>query len=198
LDNWQCNAADFLVLVEAAVVNGRPVFRLSAFPETAGLPGPLPLELFMTGVPESGPKYRRDTELRVLTYEGFGPLVGFGLSGPFHRIAIDPASGTVVDVLAKERAPGNVNIQRVSQPPPSFVNSSLEAFVECIRVAIARFPYYSRDAELEERDEVAKDLVRLLQPVDPPALEPDHFWSTFADDVAIGDFSTEDILEMGR
>lgn len=177
-------------------MNGQPVFRLSAFPETAGLPVPLPTELFTTGVPETGPKYRRDTDLRVLAYDRFGPLVGFGLSGPFHRIAVDPATGTVVDVLAKERALGNVNIQRLSQPTPGFVNSSLEAFVECVRVAIARFPYYSRAAELEERDGVAKDLVRLLEPVDPPALEPDRFWSTFTDDVANGDFSTEDILEM--
>jgi hypothetical protein len=186
-----------VVLVPAAVVNGQPVFRLSAFPQTAGLPEPLPNELFTTGVPETGPKYRRDTRLRVLTYHEAGPLVGFGLSGPFYRIAIDPATGAVVDVLAKERAPGNVNIQRLSQPTPGFVNSSLATFVECVRVAIARFPYYSRAAELEERNEVAKVLVRLLQPVDPPALEPDRFWSTFADDVAIGDFSTEEILEIG-
>jgi len=144
-----------------------------------------------------GPKYRRDTELRPLTYEGIGPLIGFGLSGPFERIAIDPANGAVVDVLAKERAPGNINIQRLRQPAPGFVNSTLAEFVECVRVAIARFPYYSRDAELEEREEVAKDMLRLLRPIDPPALEPDRFWSTFTDDISIGDFSTEDVLELG-
>ena len=197
MDNWQWNAPALLALVPAAVVNGRPDFQLSAFPETTALPGPLPRELFTTGVPETGPKYRRDIQLRVLTYDAIGPLVAFGLSGPFHRIAIDPASGTVVDVLAKERAPGNINIQRLSQPPPGFVNSSLKAFVECIRVAIVRFPYYSREAELEERRQVAKELMRLLQPVDPPALEPDCFWSTFADDVENGDFSDEEILETG-
>lgn len=176
-------------------MNGHPTFRLLPYNRDSGVPGPLPEELFTTGVPEMGPKYRRDTRLRSLAYEGIKPLVGFGLSGPFHRIAIDPATGAIVEVLAKERASGNVNVQGLRQPAASYVNSTLVAFIECVRVAIARFPYYSNEADLREREAVANDLRRLLTPVDPPALEPDRFWSTFVDDVTIGDFSTEDLLE---
>lgn len=81
-------------------------------------------------------------------------------------------------------------------PPPGFVNSAMNTFIESIRVAIERFPYYSREADLAETTLVAKDMARLLERVDPPAMTVDGFWQTFVDDLANGDFGTEDILSL--
>jgi hypothetical protein len=56
---------------------------------------------------------------------------------------------------------------------------------------LARFPYYDEDAEFDEIDAVARDLADLIRGIDPEAMADDRFWSTFVDDVEMGDFATQ-------
>jgi len=174
-------------------MNGTPVFELVPLPKSGVLPAELPAELFTTGVPTMGPKFRREPQLLVADAPVSGTVVCFGISSLFYRVGIELATGHVVDVLSPDllRGPNRPSVL----PLPGFVNSSLPQFVECVRLAISAFPYYSRGADLSEREAVASRVAELLRPVDPPALELDQFWSTFIDDLVIGDFPTEDIVE---
>jgi hypothetical protein len=72
-----------------------------------------------------------------------------------------------------------------------FVNSSIAAFTETVRVVLERFPYYDEDAELDEVHAAARDLADLIRRIDPKAMRVDRFWSTLVDDVEMGDFATQ-------
>jgi hypothetical protein len=71
-------------------------------------------------------------------------------------------------------------------------NASIEHFIRCIDVVVARLPFYSRDAVSEEREAVAALLEESLIRVDPTCMTTNSFWKTFRWDVAAGDYPGND------
>lgn len=104
----------------------------------------------------------------------------FGQSGLDDSVCIDLTSGEVAELL------GETGEMR-------FVNTSLELFNQAVNSVLAGFPFYERDASGEQLDRVAHELGERLTAIDQPAMVPDRFWSTLVDDIAIGDFATEDL-----
>jgi hypothetical protein len=160
------------------------VKTFAASPEIAKLLEPFPeaqAGLFVDGVPTrfiSG-RYVADDKLRTIHVEGCDPLVRFASTGLTGAIAVSSDSGAVVEKIAEHL------------PRLLFVNSSLPQFTRTVEMILGRFPYYDRDTPEEQFKKVAFELLEIVRNIDPEAAVPDRYWSTFADDVAIGDFSTE-------
>jgi hypothetical protein len=114
-------------------------------------------------------------------FEGIGErgLVAIASSGLFGRIAVDVATGHVVQ------------IPKVESTTASHVNQDLGSFNRCVAAVIARFPFYAEDDE-ERCEEVAAELRDLVSGIDETALVHNGFWETFCDDVAIGDYADWD------
>jgi hypothetical protein len=172
-------------------VNGKPVFALVPFPRDLLLPAGTPDELFTVGVPIMGPKYNRREALEVVVHPTGSAVVCFGAQPLGDDIGVELATGHVVWMFSRRLQSGMPHLAAI---PPGFVNSDVGSFIGCVRAAIARFPYYSRKAELEERVAVADGLAGVLRRTDAAAIVPDRFWSTFVDDLTNGDFATEDVL----
>jgi hypothetical protein len=60
-----------------------------------------------------------------------------------------------------------------------------------VRPVLKRFPCYDEDAEFDEIHAVARELADLIHEIDPEAMADDRFWSTFVDDVEMGDFAAQ-------
>ena len=162
----------------------RPAFDVIVFRESepestvAGRRPEVWEALFRTGVPRdlfSG-RYTSAQKPVVLDVPEHGQLIQFGLTMR-DPVCVDPTTGQVLEIIRK----GGV----------LFVNSTLAAFTETVRAVLARFPYYDEDAEFDEIDAAARDLAGLIRGIDPEAMVPDRFWSTFVDDVEMGDFATQ-------
>lgn len=106
-------------------------------------------------------------------------LIVIATSGLFQRIAVDVATGHVLQIPVNESALAN------------HVNSDLGSFNRCVAAMIARFPFYT-DGDEDRYEEVAEELRGLLFGIDETALAHNGFWETFCDDVAIGDYSDWD------
>jgi hypothetical protein len=166
----------------------QPAFELAVFDESspvsaiAGMQPEVRAALYRTGVPKDlfGGRYTAVDDLTVRDAPGFGRVVQFGSVMQDDPICVDPATGQVLE------------LPHVSHAAPLVVNSSLNAFTETVRVVLERFPYYDEDAEFEEIRAVAHELGDLIRRIDPVAMATDQFWSTFVDDVEMGDFATED------
>ena len=113
-------------------------------------------------------------------------LLRLGKWGPFVGMYLNPATDEVVTCVDRPMA------------QPRLVNSTLALFRATTKAVIALFPYYDRRAELEDREAVAARVAKVIGAIDEPAMTPDTFWATFVDDLVIGDFATEDILEPDR
>jgi hypothetical protein len=75
-----------------------------------------------------------------------------------------------------------------------FVNSSIELFATTTRAVLEEFPLYSEDAPFSEFDAAAHRIRAIIAQLDPAAMrDDDSFWLTFVNDVAHGDFSSEDV-----
>ncbi|GAA1229497.1 hypothetical protein GCM10009665_19910 [Kitasatospora nipponensis] len=106
-------------------------------------------------------------------------LVAIATSGLFGRIAVDVATGHVVQIPKTESA------------KTSHVNSDLGSFNRCVAAVIARFPFYA-DGDEDRYEEAADELRGLISGIDETALVHNGFWETFCDDVAIGDYTDWD------
>ncbi len=144
--------------------------------------------LFTDGVPAGfiGRRYSVNKELRIIHVDGSSPVVRFGSTGLQGAIGLSSETGAVVEVIDEQLA------------QLLFVNSSLPQFTKTVRTITARFPFYGRDASAEEFEEVASELLEVIRGIDPEAAVPDRYWSTFTDDVAIGDLSNETIDAIGK
>lgn len=161
--------------------------------EVAPLIRPLPSiwrALFVAGVPKSfiGRRYTVNAGLSLLMSKNDEPLVRFGSTGLVGSICVDIATGKVVEVI-------NAG---VPSSPMLFVNTSLTQFTQTVKAIIDRFPYYGQEATDDEIDLVASELLDVVRNIDPEAAVPDRYWSTFVDDVQIGDLSTEAVLAIGE
>lgn len=138
-----------------------------------------------------GGRFRLDRELqRVRRPDGYS-LLRLGDVMLATALCVDPMTGRVVEIWDS----GRLRALRIGKLPwrESFVNSTLGKFVETATAVIDRLPYYHGDSSLEERRSVARELGAMIESIDPPAMDSDLFWSTFVDDVEIGDFATEDL-----
>ena len=138
-----------------------------------------------------GPKYNRREALELVVHPTGSVVVCFGAQPHGDDIGLELATGNVVWMFSRRL---QSEMPHLAAIPPGFVNSDLGCFNGCVRTATARFPYYSRNAELKERIAVAEQVAGALRKIDAVAMVPDRFWSTFIDDLMNGDFATEDVL----
>ncbi|WP_328665756.1 SUKH-4 family immunity protein [Streptomyces sp. NBC_00328] len=150
------------------------LIRIEAPPEVQGQNA---VDLGQTGVPGGliGYEYRPLSEPVFLGGIGERGLVAIATSGLFGRIAVDVATGHVVQ------------IPKIDSAKASHVNSDLGSFNRCVAAVIARFPF-DVDGDEDAYEAVAEELRDLISGIDETALVHDGFWETFCDDVAIGDY----------
>ena len=161
-----------------------PSFGTITYPGNEWLAGTPAAALVEAGVPTSlvGLSYSATENLEVAELPGRGRLVCFGRSGLSERVCVDLESGVVLQIDRDGTS-------------EHFVNSSLDAFARAVRAVIERFPFYSSESELDEYEEVASELARMIREVDPEGLVGDGFWETFISDVSMGDYATEEIVQ---
>jgi hypothetical protein len=174
------------------VANARfPAFRIRVF---AGSPG---IDALIKGVPSAqqalfedgiplalvGGRYEADSGLSVVGRADRAPVLRFGTSGLSHAVGIDVSTGNVVEVINDPSQQTNL------------INTRPVLFTQTVRALVERFPYYSRNAGYDEIDAVAKELRNIIRSIDPEAAVPGNYWPGFVDDVQMGDFSTDDVLE---
>jgi SUKH-4 immunity protein len=154
-----------------------PAFELVSMESPPGSPPGIARAL-AAGVPRRliGREYVVLDRAECLAPDG---AVAFGTSGLHGRICLEPATGAVI------HAPS------LDDPARNAVNASLALFTTCVAVALAHFPFYDEDSNPEEWEAVAEKLRSLLARIDPTTAKHNGFWETFADDVAIGDYSTD-------
>jgi hypothetical protein len=127
--------------------------------------------------------YMADPKLEMLEYKNFGKIVKLGTMHGGGWIAVEVSSGRVVGINHHLNA-------------PLFINSSIPQFTQTVQAAMDRFPYYDEDAEPEECLEAGRDLLDLIASIDAEAAVPNRYWSTFVDDVQMGNYDTQGILEF--
>ena len=161
-----------------------PRFELTTFSQPVDGRSDVVDALTKTGVPKGsiGRAYTAARELTRRNVPGRGDLICFGKSGLSNEICVDPSNGEVLQV--------------VEGADPRFVNSTIGRFVASVKTVIDMFPYYeTTDSSLDTGQAVADRIAEAIGRVDPPAREPDTFWETFVQDVAIGDYSTADVVK---
>lgn len=182
-----------------------PRFEIANFPTPTGIPNEWVKELIGKGVPKSlFELYHAAGELTLLDDPASGPLVCFGDYALYGRICLNPRTEQIVDIIY-------VPVETPNMPAgvlrsAMLVNSSLDQFTASVRSVLSRFPFDTGDTgddtdedsyldRLEaETDRAVQDMAATLRRIDEAALLVDGFWTTFLDDVQMGDFSTKDIL----
>ncbi|MGC4950344.1 SUKH-4 family immunity protein [Streptomyces sp. DT224] len=154
------------------------LIRVEAPPEA---PAQIAVDLGETGIPAGliGYEYRPLNAPVYLGEIGEQGLVAIATSGLFGRIAIDVATGHMVQIPTIDSATAR------------HVNSDLGSFNQCVAAVIERFPFYA-DRDEDRYEEVAEELRDLILGIDDTALADNGFWETFCDDVAIGDYTDWD------
>jgi hypothetical protein len=157
-----------------------PAFELVSMQAPAGSP-PGVARALAAGVPRQliGREYVVLDRAECLAPDG---AVAFGTSGLHGRICLEPATGAVVQAPSQD------------DPARNTVNASLMLFTTCVALALAHFPFYDEDNGPKEWEAAAEKLRRLLARTDPTTAKPNGFWATFVDDVAIGDYSADQIV----
>ncbi len=138
-----------------------------------------------------GPKYNRREALEVVVHPTGSAVVCFGTQPFDDDIGVELTTGHVVWMFSRRQ---QSDMPHLAAIPPGFVNFGLGSFTSSVRAATSRFPYYSRNAELQERIAVADELGGELRRIDAASMDADLFWSTFIDDLINGDYATEDVL----
>lgn len=159
----------------------KPEFVLITIEAPPEVPTHIAVDLRKTGIPGGliGYEYRPLSEPVYIGEIGQRGLVAIATSGLLGRIAIDVATGHVVQ------------IPNVEPSTTHHVNRDLDSFSRCIAAVIARFPFYAA-GDKARSEETAEELRELVSGIDGTALANDRFWETFCDDVAIGDYADWD------
>ena len=98
-------------------------------------------------------------------------------------MVLDPSTGEVLQLVGRTG-------HRL------FVNRTLSAFTATVREVSAAFPFYPHDAASEEIKAAARAASDIIRKIDSKAIEPDHYWSTFIDDMLMGDLATGAVLDL--
>jgi SUKH-4 immunity protein of toxin-antitoxin system len=158
------------------------VFRDSDLPRSiAPLDAATVRALTRDGVPKAWfyAGYAASRELRAVDVPPLGRLIRFASSGLGASLLVEPALGEVLFMV------------NVRGAVPSFVNSSLAQFTAVARAVVDRYPYYSLTSRAQQVIAAADDVAAIVAAIDPPALRPDLYWSTFVDDMRSGAFASE-------
>jgi hypothetical protein len=140
---------------------------------------PTVMELSRSGVPKECFAYAAADHATVVRKATGTNSVCFGAVGPFLMMCLDPASGEIVSLIVARTG-----------AEPHFVNSSLPLFARTVETVIARYPFHAGDASYAAMGEAARDVGEIVRAIDPPAMEPDRYWSTLVEDIALGGFAT--------
>ncbi|MER6617835.1 SUKH-4 family immunity protein [Streptomyces xantholiticus] len=124
-------------------------------------------------VPAEFLTYKAAESVTELVIEGIA-YWRFGTFGMDGDALIHPESGMV-----KARFPGG---------PIIFVNSSLEAFADCVEGILAMYPFYGEDSKFEDWEAAAARVEDFVQRVDPAAYADDTFWFEFRWEIVQGDY----------
>lgn len=159
----------------------KPEFALISVEAPPEVPTQIAVDLAETGIPGGliGYEYRPMSKPVHLGGIGRRGLVAIATSGLFGRIAVDVATGHVVQ------------IPKIESSTASHVNQDLVSFNRCVAAVITRFPFCAEGDE-ERCEEVAEELRDLISGIDETALVHNGFWETFCDDVATGDYADWD------
>lgn len=85
---------------------------------------------------------------------------------------------------------GNVLLLWPQEEGRAVVNTSLSAFRESLVQVDARYPFYPKDRDLDMAQDAEEALRRILTEIDGAATaDPDGYWSSFLEDVAVGDYA---------
>lgn len=82
-----------------------------------------------------------------------------------------------------------------TQPDVNPVNASLDLFLHCVEATIRRFPFHGYDEDEDAAERVSAALGAELRDSDPTTDELNGFWETFLDDLTMGNYVTEDVLD---
>lgn len=85
-------------------------------------------------------------------------------------------------------------VGRISKPV--FVNSSLSMFSKSVESVSRAFPFYPDGAEEADIESAVQRVSGIISAIDPAALVPDRFWSSMIDDMRIGDWGTDAVLDL--
>ncbi|MFD9609208.1 SUKH-4 family immunity protein [Streptomyces sp. NPDC059083] len=159
----------------------KPEFVLIAIEAPPEVPAQIAAGFRETGVPGGLIGYEYRPLRHPVYFEGIGErgVVAIATSGLFGRIAIDVASGHVVQIPS------------VESTAVGHVNRDLDSFKQGVAAVIACFPFYAERDE-ERRGEVAQELRDLVSGIDETALADNGFWETFCDDAVMGDYADWD------
>ncbi|MGK3944937.1 SUKH-4 family immunity protein [Streptomyces sp. RP5T] len=159
----------------------KPEFVLITVEAPPEVPTQIAVDLNKTGIPVGLIGYEYRPLSKPVYFEGIGErgLGAIPTSGLFGRIAVDVASGHVVQ------------IPDVESSTTHHVNRDLGSFSRYIEAVIARFPFYAEGGE-ERSEEVAEDLRELVSDIDGTPLADNGFWETFCNDVTIGNYADWD------
>jgi hypothetical protein len=158
------------------------VFAATGLPRSIPEPHPQVVRaLTREGVPKAWfyAGYSAVAELQVVDVPPMGRLIRFASSGLGASLLVEPVLGEVLF---------RVNVRGAT---PAFVNTSLAQFSATARAVVDRYPYYSLRSSPAEIDAVAADVTAIIDAIDPPALAPELYWSTFVEDLRAGAFPSE-------
>ena len=182
-----------------------PRFMLVIYVEPTGIPHGWDRDLIALGVPQRilGNHYTALRHLELVEHPALGFLVRFALVGRRGGICFHPATQSIHWLTGARSG------------QERFVNTTLAQFNESVRTVIDRFPFdrdvastahphdtsarwYSR-ATGQRSDvqwgHVGEELRELLRRIDPESVaHPDGYWNSFVNDVQMGDYSTDDVL----
>ncbi|MEU6139203.1 SUKH-4 family immunity protein [Streptomyces sp. NPDC047081] len=160
----------------------KPEFTLIHVKVPSEVPAQIAVALGKTGIPAGliGYEYRPLNEAVFLEGIVEQGLVAIATSGLFGRVAVDVATGHVVQIPKVDSARA-----------PRLVNSDLGSFNQCVAAVIGRFPFYA-DGYGDRYEVVAEELRNLIAGIDEATLTHNGFWETFCDDVAMGDYEDWD------
>jgi hypothetical protein len=184
-----------------------PRFTLVKYSHPTGIPSGWDEELLEKGAPD-GINVGALKELMLLEDPASEPLVSFGTGGLYDRVCLDPRTNCVVLI--------GYGALRVEETHPvvfgtaHFINSSLDQFIESVRVVTERFPYDTVSLKVPEHldpyewnlsdedwdklsaehDQAANDLIEALRRIESAAVTEQGFWTGFVDDVQMGNYAT--------
>ena len=185
-----------------------PRFELVTYAEPTGIHHGWDRDLTTLGVPKSiMGSYKAMSQLELIEHPTLGPIVCFATVGRRGAVCLHPATGSIHHLTGARSG------------QERFVNTTLAKFNESVRAVINRFPF-DQDrlndtpihdesgqwppSSTDQRDDVdwitvGEKLRELLRRIDPASVaDPNNYWSGFVDDVEMGNYSTDAVLNFPR
>jgi SUKH-4 immunity protein of toxin-antitoxin system len=76
------------------------------------------------------------------------------------------------------------------------VNSDIARFIRAMRYVVTKFPFYDEHADLSGRTLAGNEIAAGLKEIDPLSMKGESFWTTFVDDVKVGDYYQSIVLRQ--